>query len=79
MPMDFKKDDDSDGLGALLKMDQAMLLQEARLFNETPIKPRQCRILLAKVLYTLSRQENISQNEATELFFGITKLFQNKD
>ncbi|KAJ1922344.1 coatomer subunit gamma [Mycoemilia scoparia] len=77
--MDFKKDDDSDGLGALLKMDNSVLIQEARLFNETPIKPRQCRILLAKILYLLNRESNLSQRDATELFFGITKLFQNKD
>ncbi|KAG7140033.1 coatomer subunit gamma like protein [Verticillium longisporum] len=61
-----KKDEDAE-LG-LVKVDRTQVFQEARLFNSSPIQPRRCRILLTKIAL-----------EATTLFFGISKLFQNKD
>lgn len=51
----------------------------ARLFNSSPIQPRRCRILLTKIALLLYTGEKFPQNEATTLFFGISKLFQNKD
>ncbi|KAI8325326.1 coatomer subunit gamma [Martensiomyces pterosporus] len=68
-----------DELGALLNLNRSTVLQEARVFNETPIRPRQSRILLAKIIFLLYRGESMSTTEATELFFSITKLFQSKD
>ncbi|CAO1633971.1 unnamed protein product [Parajaminaea phylloscopi] len=59
--------------------DKASVVQEARVFNETPVSPRKCRIVLTKVLYLLSTGETFGRQEATSLFFGCTKLFQNKD
>jgi coatomer subunit gamma len=52
---------------------------EARLFNSSPISPRKCRILLTKLAVLLFTGEKFPTNEATTLFFGISKLFQNKD
>ena len=51
----------------------------ARLFNSSPIQPRRCRTLLTKVAVLLFTGERFPTNEATSLFFGISKLFQNKD
>ena len=51
----------------------------ARLFNYSPISPRKCRILLTKIALLLFTGESFPPNEATDLFFGISKLFQNKD
>lgn len=51
----------------------------ARVFNTSPISPRRCRILLTKIALLLSTGEKFPTNEATTLFFGISKLFQNKD
>ena len=51
----------------------------ARVFNSSPISPRKCRILLTKISLLLFTGEKFPQNEATSLFFGISKLFQNKD
>jgi len=48
-------------------------------FNETPISPRKCRILLTKIIYLLYVGETFGTQEATTLFFGVTKLFQHKD
>ncbi|KAJ2159338.1 coatomer subunit gamma [Coemansia sp. RSA 552] len=77
--MSWKKDEDSDELGALMNLDSSAVLQEARVFNETPIRPRHSRLLLAKILFLLYRGDTISTTEATTLFFSITKLFQCKD
>src|SRR5271154_1315845 len=52
---------------------------EARLFNSSPISPRKCRILLTKLAVLLFTGEKFPTNEATTLFFGISKLFQNRD
>lgn len=51
----------------------------ARVFNSSPISPRRCRILLTKIALLLFTGEKFPTNEATSLFFGISKLFQNKD
>ncbi|KAG8534362.1 uncharacterized protein KY384_001207 [Bacidia gigantensis] len=72
-----KKDEDADG--PILKVDRTAVFQEARLFNYSPISPRKCRILLTKIALLLFTGESFPQNEATDLFFGISKLFQNKD
>ncbi|WFD24110.1 coatomer subunit gamma [Malassezia equina] len=72
--MSFKKEEE-----ASFRHDKTAVIQEARVFNESSISPRRCRILLTKVLYLLYTGETFSQQEATDLFFGATKLFQNKD
>ncbi|CEJ91289.1 Putative Coatomer subunit gamma [[Torrubiella] hemipterigena] len=72
-----KKDEDAD-LG-LVKVDRSQVFQEARLFNSSPIQPRRCRILLTKIALLLYTGESFPTTEATTLFFGISKLFQNKD
>ncbi|KAF8640341.1 hypothetical protein AX17_000013 [Amanita inopinata Kibby_2008] len=55
------------------------IIQEARVFNESPISPRKCRALLTRIVYLLYVGETFSTQEATTLFFGTTKLFQHKD
>jgi len=55
------------------------VLQEARTFNETPVNPRKCTAILAKILYLLNQGEVLGTTEATECFFAITKLFQARD
>lgn len=72
-----KKDEDADQ--AIVKVDRTAVFQEARLFNSSPISPRRCRILLTKIALLLFTGERFPTNEATSLFFGISKLFQNKD
>ncbi|KAK7715341.1 coatomer subunit gamma [Diaporthe eres] len=72
-----KKDEDADT--GLVKVDRTQVFQEARLFNSSPIQPRRCRILLTKIALLLYTGEKFPTNEATTLFFGISKLFQNKD
>jgi len=71
-----KKDEDDAGI---VKVDRTSVFQEARVFNTSPISPRKCRILLTKISLLLFTGEKFPTNEATSLFFGISKLFQNKD
>ncbi|KAI9822196.1 MAG: coatomer subunit gamma [Phylliscum demangeonii] len=72
-----KKDEDVHD--AIIKVDRTVVYQEARLFNQSPIQPRRCRILLTKIALLLFTGERFPTNEATSLFVGISKLFQNKD
>jgi len=60
-------------------LDKSVVLQEARVFNETPIKPSKCCLTLTKVLYLMYQGETLQTREATDLFFSVTKLFQSKD
>jgi coatomer protein complex subunit gamma len=59
--------------------DKSTIIQEARVFNESPISPRKCRALLTRIVYLLYVGESFGTQEATTLFFGTTKLFQHKD
>ncbi|EPE04628.1 coatomer subunit gamma-2 [Ophiostoma piceae UAMH 11346] len=72
-----KRDEDADG--SLVRVDRTQVFQEARLFNQSPVQPRQCRILLTKIALLLYTGERFPTTEATELFFGISKLFQTDD
>ncbi|QIW99330.1 hypothetical protein AMS68_004848 [Peltaster fructicola] len=71
-----KKDEDEN---TIVKVDRTSVFQEARVFNTSPVSPRRCRILLTKLSLLLLTGEKFPTNEATSLFFGISKLFQNKD
>lgn len=72
-----KKEDES-GLSSYYN-NKTTIIQEARVFNDTPVSPRKCRALLTRIVYLLYIGETFGTQEATTLFFGTTKLFQNKD
>lgn len=71
-----KKDEDS---GQIMSVDKTSVFQEARVFNQSPISPRRCRVILTKLALLLFTGETFAKNESTTLFFGISKLFQSKD
>jgi coatomer protein complex subunit gamma len=71
--MASKKDDE------LYTDNKVSVLQDARVFNESPINPRKCRALLTRVVFLLYGGEQLQTHEATNLFFATTKLFQHKD
>jgi len=76
---DKKEEEDRDGGNPFANLEKTSVLQEARLFNETPVNPRKCTTVLAKILYLINQGETLGTTEATECFFAITKLFQAKD
>lgn len=45
-------------------------------FNETPVNAKRCRLLISRLLRLLAQGETFPSNEATALFFSISKLFQ---
>ncbi|KAH7881696.1 Clathrin/coatomer adaptor, adaptin-like protein, partial [Phlebopus sp. FC_14] len=72
-----KKEEES-GLSSYYN-NKTTIIQEARVFNDSPISPRKCRALLTRIVYLLYIGETFNLQEATTLFFGTTKLFQHKD
>ncbi|KAG8786888.1 coatomer subunit gamma [Serendipita sp. 405] len=72
--MATKKDDEE-----IYYNNKITIIQEARIFNESPVNPRKCRTLLTRIVYLLYTGETFATHEATSLFFGTTKLFQHKD
>ncbi|KAJ7637676.1 coatomer subunit gamma [Mycena polygramma] len=76
--MAFSKKEDESGLSSYYN-NKTTIIQEARVFNESPISPRKCRALLTRIVYLLYVGETFNTQESTTLFFGTTKLFQHKD
>ncbi|XP_059799944.1 coatomer subunit gamma-2 isoform X1 [Hypanus sabinus] len=77
----FDKKDEESGGGSnpFQHLEKSTVLQEARVFNETPINPRKCAHILTKILYLINQGEHMGSVEATEAFFAMTKLFQSND
>ncbi|KAG8182805.1 hypothetical protein JTE90_003479 [Oedothorax gibbosus] len=77
------KKEEEDGGAAIVAifehLEKTTVLQEARVFNESPINPRKCAHILTKVIYLLNQGEQLGTVEATETFFAMTKLFQSSD
>ena len=76
--MAFASKKDDEGLSAYYN-NKTTVIQEARVFNDSPISPGKCRALLTRVVHLLYIGESFNTQEATTLFFGTTKLFQHKD
>eukprot|EP00742_Colponemidia_sp_Colp-10_P003508 GILJ01003735.1.p1 GENE.GILJ01003735.1~~GILJ01003735.1.p1 ORF type:complete len:905 (-),score=126.81 GILJ01003735.1:163-2877(-) len=66
----------SDPFAGLTK---SQVLQESRAFNDAQINARKCCDLIIKILWLLIQGETFTSNEATGVFFGVTKLFQSQD
>jgi len=75
----MKKDDDDYDFTPFQGIEKGAVLQETRLFNETPLNSRKCCHLLTKLLYLLAQGETFTSTEATDAFFTTTKLFQSQD
>lgn len=57
-------------------------MQECRVFHdasEVTKNPRKCCTLITKLLFLLVKGESFTSSEVTEVFFGVTKLFQSDD
>jgi len=79
MRKDKKEDEDGSKMHAFSNLEKTSVLQEARVFNETPVNPRKCTHILTRILYLIAQGETLGRTEATEAFFAMTKLFQSKD
>jgi len=78
--MSYKKGEDEDGpRNPYAGLEKSAVMQESKKFHAMPIKPKECNIIMAKIMYLIFQGETIAQREATEVFFAMTKLFQHKD
>ena len=50
-----------------------------REFNNSPLNEHKCRSILADLLLILHNNSELSRQEATDVFFKITKLFLSKN
>jgi len=75
----MKKDEEYGGSNPYHCTDKTSVLQEARVFNETPVAVKKSTYVLTKVLYLLNQGHVFSAKEATDVFFAMTKLFQSND
>ena len=63
-------------------LEKATVLQECRVFSNQEVvttNPRRCATLITKLLHIVTQGESLSSMEVTEVFFGVTKLFQSPD
>ena len=60
-------------------LDQGLVIQEVRVFSETPLKAKKCELVLMKLLYLIYNGVKLSEQDATIVFFAITKTFQSKE
>ncbi|OAD06406.1 hypothetical protein MUCCIDRAFT_72417 [Mucor lusitanicus CBS 277.49] len=72
-------EDGPKGGGQYYHIDKTTVLQQARIFNDSHINSKKCRILLTKIVFLLYTSEPLSVQEATDLFFNVIKLFSSKD
>ena len=66
----------------LAAMTLSSVLQECRAFDDADFvknHPKRCCQLLTKLLYLLSKGERFTGEEASSVFFRVTKLFQSPD
>ncbi|XP_052869938.1 coatomer subunit gamma [Anopheles cruzii] len=74
-----KKEEEEAASNPMQNLEKTAVLQETRMFNETPVNARKCTHILTKILYLINQGEVLGTREATECFFAMTKLFQSKD
>lgn len=81
----FKLEDDGppgDYYSPYANLEKAAVLQEARCFHDpTAVRenPRKCCTVIAQLLHLTNTGQYLNSAEATEVFFGVTKLFMSDD
>lgn len=77
----FKRED-ADCPSPFADLEKATVLQECRVFSDAKVvteSPRKCSQLITKLLHIVTQGDAMSSSEVTEVFFGVTKLFQSTD
>lgn len=77
--MDRVKKEDFEEPGPLDNVQKSSVLHDAQIFSEPHIQVNECYLILTKIMYLLVKGESFTTDEATKLFFGVTKLFQSQD
>lgn len=79
----FKDEDEEEVyLSPYANLEKSTVLQEARIFHDpTSVRenPRKCCTVIAQLLHLQNTGQFLSGVEATDVFFGVTKLFMSDD
>lgn len=78
----FKVEEDEHYISPYAHLEKATVLQEARIFHDpTAVRenPRKCCTVIAQLLHLQNTGQYLSSVEATDVFFGVTKLFMSDD
>lgn len=78
----FKVEEDEPYVSPYQHLEKATVLQEARIFHDPSQvreNPRKCCTVIAQLLHLQNTGQYLSGTEATEVFFGVTKLFMSDD
>eukprot|EP00980_Cylindrotheca_fusiformis_P012278 scaffold3001_cov122-Cylindrotheca_fusiformis.AAC.3 len=78
----FKVEEDEHYISPYAHLEKAEVLQEARIFHDpTAVRenPRKCCTVIAQLLHLQNTGQYLTGTEATEVFFGVTKLFMSDD
>lgn len=75
----MKEGQDDRAVDALMSIEKTRILQESRCFDAKNINPAECVPIMSKILLILNQGEELTENESTDLFFRVTKLFQCQD
>ncbi|EFC37130.1 coatomer protein gamma 2-subunit [Naegleria gruberi] len=78
-PHNKAKDEDEEVEFPFQNLEKTQVLQETRIFNESPLSPRKCVLTLLQLLYVIYQGKNLNATEATDVFMNITKLFLSPD
>lgn len=57
-------------------IEKGAVLQECRIFNDVQLNTARCEQVLVRLLYLVGQGDHLSSEEATIVFFSVTKLFQ---
>ena len=80
----FKEDDEvyNPAGSPFLHLEKAAVLQEARIFHDSVAvreNPRHCCTVIGQLLHLQNTGKPLATTEATDVFFGVTKLFMSDD
>jgi len=78
----FKVEEDEQYISPYAHLEKASVLQEARIFhdpNAVRENPRKCSTVIAQLLHLQNTGQYLTGTEATDVFFGVTKLFMSDD
>eukprot|EP00735_Rhodelphis_limneticus_P002751 TRINITY_DN1374_c0_g1::TRINITY_DN1374_c0_g1_i1::g.20050::m.20050 TRINITY_DN1374_c0_g1::TRINITY_DN1374_c0_g1_i1::g.20050 ORF type:complete len:900 (-),score=322.79,sp/Q0WW26/COPG_ARATH/44.52/0.0,Adaptin_N/PF01602.15/3.3e-92,COP-gamma_platf/PF08752.5/2.6e-47,HEAT_2/PF13646.1/5.8,HEAT_2/PF13646.1/0.34,HEAT_2/PF13646.1/0.0012,Cnd1/PF12717.2/82,Cnd1/PF12717.2/11,Cnd1/PF12717.2/2.2e+03,Cnd1/PF12717.2/0.00057,HEAT/PF02985.17/1.5e+04,HEAT/PF02985.17/3.6e+03,HEAT/PF02985.17/53,HEAT/PF02985.17/0.083,HEAT_ len=74
-----KTKDEDEHYSPYTNLDKSSVLQQTRIFHDNNLNSTKCCQLLMKILYLICQGETFSSSEATDVFFGVTKLFQSNN
>jgi len=60
-------------------IEKGQVLQECRIFNDLQLDTGRCEDVLVRLLFLVGQGETLSSEEATNVFFSVTKLFQSNE